>query len=95
MLYAHSPFGGIVDYQSNINYIQLSEIQGKTSTPFAQYVVNKFNIIGKKINPTDFLKVSVENEGSHLKFETLDKIVITVPVEFASGVGNKDIPIER
>lgn len=45
---------------------------------------------GLNLNANDFLKVSAENEGNNIKFETLDQVSIVVPRDLACGVGNKD-----
>lgn len=49
---------------------------------------------GVELNSSDVLKVSSENEGKNLRFETLDSISVVVPIEFARGSENK-IGIEQ
>lgn len=49
------------------------------------YRLNK----GRVLDLNEMVKVSAENEGSEIKFETLDHISITVPVHSAAGSWNK------
>lgn len=44
---------------------------------------------GKTLNLTDMIKVSTTDEGKNIKFETLDKISITVDAFSAAGNWNK------
>lgn len=55
-----------------------------------QLVRDEFRrISGSELTSNEFLKVSAEDEGKELNFETLDHLSFTVPRDSASGVDNK------
>ena len=46
--------------------------------------------VGINLDINDSMKVSFENEGQSIRFETLDHLSVLVPIMHARGVFNKD-----
>lgn len=81
----------VVGSQSGKSEENVISVQSLDKSGFDSMIIkNLFNKEGIVLCPTDFLKVSVEDEGKNIKFESLDQISIIVPRDFANGVGNKD-----
>lgn len=64
---------------------ELDNIGISSANIITQYQVQK----RKTLNINEVVKVSSRDEGKNIKFETLDKISITVPSYTASGSFNK------
>jgi hypothetical protein len=57
------------------------------------YVISAFHeSIDIKLNPNEALKVTYEDEGKNIRFETLDNFSLVVPIDDAIGIGNKMEP---
>jgi len=48
-----------------------------------------YSRLGRELNFNEILKVSINEEGSRIKFETLDQISIIVSANHADGPFNK------
>ena len=58
----------------------------------SQVVSEQFSsTYGLNLNPSEFLKVSAEDEGSNIRFETMDHLSVTIDAKSALGIGNKDL----
>ena len=54
-------------------------------------VTTFLNLNGIKLNSEDEIRVSADEEGENIKFETLDHLSIVVSIDSISGGFNKDI----
>lgn len=63
-------------------------LHGLDYQKIAQIYKNHSNI---NLNPNELLKVTRDEEGKHIRFETLDHLSVVVPIYHARGVANKDL----
>lgn len=55
------------------------------------YVISAFHEnVDIRLNPSEALKVTYENEGKNIRFETLDNFSLVVAIGDAIGAFNKD-----
>lgn len=75
-------------FSDDIKIVQVRDIE-KLNSNLATLVNEKYNKLGRNLDFNELIKVSFYDEGSHIKFETLDQISVIVAADSADGPYNK------